>query len=60
MEPTYTLWCNDTMVDEGMTEDEFVQDLLDLKVDFSYTSEDERYILLDNRYWYEVSTYGIL
>lgn len=60
MEPTYTLWCNDTMVDEGMTEDEFVEELLDLKIDFSYTVEDEYYILYDNRYWYEVSSSGIL
>ena len=50
MEPTYTLWCNDTMVDEGMTEDEFVEELLDLKIDFSYTAEDEYYILYYNSY----------
>ena len=60
MEPTYTLWCNDTMVDEGMTEDEFIQELLDLKIDFTYLTEDDYYVLYDNRYWYEIGASGIL
>ena len=60
MEPTYTLWNNSTLVDEGMTEDEFIQDLLDLNVDFSWDSESEQYIIFNNNYWYEINSIGIL
>ena len=60
MEPTYTLWNNAILVDEGMTEDEFIQDLLDLNVDFSWDPESEQYILFNNNYWYELNSVGIL
>lgn len=60
MEPTYTLWNNATLVDEDMTEDEFIQDLLDLNVDFSWDPESEQYILFNNNYWYEINSAGIL
>ena len=60
MEPSYALWYNDTLIDEGMTEDEFVQELLDLKIDFSYTAENDNYFLMNNHYWYEVNSAGIL
>jgi hypothetical protein len=60
MEPTYTLWHNDILVDEYMTEDEFIQELLDLKVDFSWDPESENYIFYNNNYWYEIDSTGIL
>lgn len=60
MELTYTLWDNDILIDENMTEDEFIQELLDLKVDFSWDSESESYIIYNNNYWYEIDSCGIL
>jgi len=60
MEPTYTLWYNDTLVDENMDEDTFIQELLDLNVDFSWNSESETYIIYNNNYWYEVNSFGIM
>ena len=60
MEPTYTLWNNTTLVNEDMTEDEFIQELLDLNVDFSWDAESEQYILFNNNYWYEINSAGIL
>jgi hypothetical protein len=60
MEPTYTLWCNGTLVDEGMTEDEFIEELLELHVDFSFDPENNYYIIYNNNYWYEINSAGIL
>jgi len=60
MEPTYTLWYNNVLVDEKMTEDEFIQDLLSLNVEFSWDSEAESYIIFNNNYWYEIDSFGIL
>lgn len=60
MEPTYNLWNNDTLVDDNMTEDEFINDLLELNVDFSYDPESESYILFNNNYWYEINSASIL
>lgn len=60
MEFTYTLWNNDILVDENMTEDEFINDLLELNVDFSYDPESESYILFNNNYWYEIDSTSIL
>jgi hypothetical protein len=60
MEPTYTLWHNDTLVDEYMTEDEFIEELLELHVDFSFDSENNYYIIYNNNYWYEINSAGIL
>lgn len=54
MEPTYTLWNNGILIDEKMTEDEFINDLLELNVDFSYDPESENYIIYNNNYWYEI------
>lgn len=60
MEPMYTLWYNDTLVDEEMTEDEFIQELLDLHVDFSFDPENNCYIIYNNNYWYEINSAGNL
>ena len=60
MELTYSLWNNDTLVDENMTEDEFINELLEFNIDFSYDPESESYILFNNNYWYEINSASIL
>ena len=60
MEPTYTLWHDDILVKTNMTEDEFIDELLDLQVDFGYLTEEDRYIIYNNHYWYEIDSAGIL
>lgn len=51
----YTLWYKDTLVDENMTIDEFIQDLMDLEIDFSYTPDGNFFILNDKRYTYDLT-----
>lgn len=54
MKPKYTLYYHNFLVDSDMTEEELIQDLLDLEVDFSYSADGEQIIINDNRYYYEI------
>lgn len=54
MQKLYDLYFFNFLVDENMTEDEFIDILLDFEVDFSYTPDGEYFILNDNNYRYVV------
>lgn len=54
MKKLYDLYYLDFLIDENMTEDEFIDDLMEFEVDFSYTPDGNYFVINNDNYFFNV------